>query len=61
MVQGPNRGNFRYPTKIILVASERNTPLSQSFLRGMGLRVIMESRYLRGFIGYGDYKEECVR
>ena len=49
--RGPPRGYFPEPTKSILVVAPQNVARAEWFFRGMGLKVVMDSRYLGGFIG----------
>ena len=49
--RGLPRGYFPEPTKIILVMAPRNVPRAEKFFRGMGVKIVTGSRYLRGFVG----------
>ena len=49
--RGPPRGYFPEPSKSILVVAPQNVARAEWFFRGMGLKVVMDSRYLGGFIG----------
>ena len=60
IVLGLARRYFLYPTKIILLVSERNTLRSQALFRGMGLRVVTVRFQLGGFIGDIDYEAAWV-
>ena len=50
-LKGPARGYFIEPTKSILVVSEQNLPRATEYFRGMGMQIVMGSRYLEGFVG----------
>ena len=52
MVRGPPHGYSPDKTKILLVISERNVQLAQTFLQGVSIKVVTVSPYLGGFIGY---------
>ena len=51
MVIGPPWGYFSEPTKSILFMSPRNILWEEAFFRGYGLKVVMGSWYLGGFVG----------
>ena len=53
MVRGPACCYFLDPTNSILVVSKENVQRDQIFFRGIGLKVLMGSCYLGGFIGDG--------
>ena len=50
-LKGPARGYFPEPTKSILVVSEKNVSRAKEYFCGMGIQVVMGSRYLGGYIG----------
>ena len=50
-VRGPPRGYFPELTNSILVVALSNVAWAEEFFRGMGLKVVTGSCYLRGFIG----------
>ena len=51
VVRGASPGYFLEPTKIILVVSPQNVPRAEGFFRGYRLEIVIESRYLEGFMG----------
>ena len=51
MVRGPLWGYFPKPSKIILVVSPQNIPRVEAFFWGYGLKIVMGSSYLGGFVG----------
>ena len=50
----PNGGYFPDPTKIILVASEINLTQSETYIWGMGIKLVTRSRYIGGLICYQE-------
>ena len=51
MVRGPMWGYFSKLANIILVVSPQNIPRLEAFFRGYGVKIVMGSRYLEGFVG----------
>ena len=50
-VQGPARGYYLEPTKIILVVAPGNVARAEEFFWGLGIKVVTGHRYLGGYIG----------
>ena len=48
------RGYFLEPIKSISAMALRNVARTEDFFQWMGLHIVMGSRYLGGFIGYGE-------
>ena len=57
---GLSRGYFPEPTKSILVVAPRNVAWAGEFFKGMGIKVVTESRYLGGFIGEGEAEKSWL-
>ena len=49
--RGPKWGYFPELTKSLLVVALRNVKIAEELFRGMGIKVIKGSRYLRVFVG----------
>ena len=60
-LKGPARGYFPDPTKSILVVSEQNLPRATEYFRGMGMQIVMGSRYLGGFVGELGVEQRWVQ
>ena len=60
-LKGPDRGYFPDPTKSILVVSEKNVPRAKEYFCGMGVQVVIGSRYLGGFIGEQETEEQWIK
>ena len=52
--RGLRRGYFPEPTKSVLVVAPPNVAREEEFFSKMGLKVVMSSKYLGGFIGEGE-------
>ena len=58
--RGPPRGYVPEPTESNLVVDPRNVAQAEEFFRGMGLKLVTGSRYLRGFIGEGEAEKSWL-
>ena len=59
-VRDPPRGYFPEPTKRILVVDLRNVSQAEDLFQGMGLKIVMGSRYLGGFIRDGETEKRWL-
>ena len=60
-LRGPARGYYPDPTKSILVVAERNVTWAKEYFRGMGIKVVAESRYPGRFIGERDAEASWIK
>ena len=60
-LKGLARGYFPEPTKSIFVVAEQNVPRATEYFRGMGIKIMTGSRYLRGFVGEKETERQWVR